>query len=100
MPDFLSEPQRWVLAAVMVVAVLGVPLMLWWERRRPSVPEDVAAMRAWRRLSTAQQAAADREAIVTGAFFEEVDAEARWRAEDAARVAVERAAEINALHHP
>ncbi|MCL8016943.1 hypothetical protein [Streptomyces sp. AS02] len=100
MPEILSEPQRWVIPAVLIVSVVGTPLYLWWEKRRPSVPAYVAEMRGWRRLSTAQQAAADREAIVTAAFFEEVDAEARQRAEEAARLAVERAAQINALTRP
>jgi hypothetical protein len=85
----------------MLAAVAGMPRQLWWQSRHPSsypgCSEHEAALesvedgtapglRVWRGLSTDQQAAADESAL---------DA-----AEDAARVAVERAAEINALHRP
>lgn len=97
----MSEPVRWVIPAIMLVAVAGIPLQLWWESRHPSSypgsPEHEAALesaeggaapslRVWRGLSTGEQAAVDEAAL--GA------------AEDAARLAVERAAEINALHRP
>jgi hypothetical protein len=97
----MSEPVRWVIPAVLLVAVAGIPLQLWWQQRHPSSypgsPEHLAALesvedgsapnlRVWRGLSTAEQAAVDEGALRT--------------AEDAARLAVERAAEINALHRP
>jgi hypothetical protein len=97
----MSEPVRWVIPVVMLVAVAGIPLQLWWQSRHPSSypgsPEHEAALksvedgsapnlRVWRGLSTDQQAAADEAALVA--------------AVDAARLAVERAAEINVLHRP
>lgn len=35
MPDF-SDVQRWVIPAILLVAVAGIPLALWWEKRHPS----------------------------------------------------------------
>lgn len=91
---------RLLIPAILVVAVLGVPAALWWERHRPSVPAHVAEMRGWSQLSTAQQAAHDDESIATRAAIEKAEREARARAEDAARLAVERRAEVNVLFHP
>lgn len=87
MPDFLSEPERWVISAVLLIAVLGVPIQLWWERRRPSsYARRGDALADWRLLSTGQQEYADEVAL--------------HAAEDAARLAVERATQINAVYHP
>lgn len=63
MPDF-SEPQRWVIPAILIVSVLGTVLAVWWERRRPSAatrrPEVLAS---WRAMSTEAQAAHDNAAL-------------------------------------
>ena len=63
MPDFLSEPQRWVIPAILLAALVGTPLALWWERRRPSSytrgREYVERMAAWRAMPTDAQAAHD-----------------------------------------
>jgi hypothetical protein len=98
----MSEPVRWVIPAVMVVAALGVFLQLWWERRRPSSypgsveheaalasVEDGTApnLSVWRGLSTDQQAAYDQAVLDA--------AEAA-----AARLAVECASKTNALYRP
>jgi hypothetical protein len=90
---------RLLVPAIVVVAVLGVPLAMWWEKHRPSVPAHVAEMAAWRRLSTQEQAAADAQAMKDAAFREH-DAEVREGAEQAARLAVERAARTNVPYHP
>jgi hypothetical protein len=99
MPAF-SDPQRWLIPAVLIVSLVGLPVVFWWERRRPSVPARVVEMRAWRGLSTQKQAAADGAALDAADAFERARAEARERAEDAARLAVERAADINVQYHP
>jgi len=93
----LANPVRWVIPAVLLLALVGLPAALWWEKRRPTVPAHVAEMRAWRRLSTGEQAAADEAALEEASV---VEAAARRDAEDAARLLVERATEVNALFHP
>lgn len=70
-----------------------------WERIRPSVPVHVAEMRAWRGMSTQEQAAADVQAMQEAAFWEH-EAVVRAGAEESARLAVQRAAEINVQYHP
>lgn len=85
---------------LLLIAVFGIPWMLRREKRRSSVPAHVEQMRAWRRLSTQEQAAADGAALDAADAFERARAEARERAEDAARLAVERATEVNALFRP
>ncbi|KFG02743.1 hypothetical protein IQ62_00225 [Streptomyces scabiei] len=87
----MSEPVRWVIPAILLLAVAGIPLSLLWEKVRPSSytrrpREGTGELASWRRLPTYEQAALDREVL---------DA-----AEDAARVAVERSAEINVLYRP
>ena len=85
---------RALIPAVLLIALVGIPLMLWWECRRPSSFTRGAALRgplaAWRSLSTAEQAAQDAAAI-------EATAEAEAHAEEAGQVAVDRAVEINTL---
>lgn len=95
MPAF-SEVQRWVIPAILLLALVGVPVALWWERRRPSVPDNVVELRAWRGLSTAEQAAVDAGAIEAAAGREA----ARRGAEESAQLAAARAAEVNALFRP
>jgi hypothetical protein len=103
MPEIINwlsaNPVRWVVPAILVVSVIGVPVAFLREKRRSSVPAHVAEMRAWRGLSTQEQAAIDAQAIKVAAFREH-DAEVRAGAEQAARLAVERAARTNALYHP
>jgi hypothetical protein len=85
---------------LLLIAVFGIPWMLRREKRRSSVPAHVKEMQAWRGLSTQEQAAADGAALDAADAFEWARAEARERAEDAARLAVERAADINVQYHP
>jgi hypothetical protein len=74
MPDF-SEPQRWVIPAILIVSVLGTVLAVWWERRRPSAysrrPEVVES---WRAMSAAQQEAHDNAALDAAEAAENVAA--------------------------
>jgi hypothetical protein len=67
MPAFLSEPERWVIPAVLVGSLLGTALMLWLERRRPTSytrnPAYWDAMTAWRSMSTEAQAAHDQAVL-------------------------------------
>lgn len=101
---FAENPVRWVVPAVFLLAVVGIPVALWWEKRRPSVPAHVAEMAAWRRLSTEEQAAVDAEALAEGLVAGGFDAAVRARAEESARLAAQlaaqRAAEINVQYHP
>jgi hypothetical protein len=78
----VAHPERWVVPAVLVAAVAGTGLALWWERVCPSSwtqgPEHRAAMEAWRARPVSEQAAVD---------------EAVLNAEEAAAVAAREAAE-------
>jgi hypothetical protein len=91
---------RVLIPAILILAVIGVPLAMWWEKHRPTVPAHVAEMRAWRRLSTQEQAAVDAEAITIRVCIDQTNKEAAARAEEAVRLAVERAARTNALFRP
>lgn len=107
------NPVRWVVPAVLLVAVLGIPVALWWERRRSSTSEYVARM--WSRRAPAPAHRGHDEAALDAAELAEtgrvrpprerlravpdvlVDAEeaARWTASRMAE-----AAQRNALFHP
>jgi hypothetical protein len=91
---------RLLIPTILIIAVIGLAIALWWEKRRPTVPAHVAQMRAWRRLSTKEQAAVDADAIATGAAIDTANKEAAARAEEAVHLALERAARTNALFHP
>lgn len=60
----MSEPVRWVIPAILIVAVIGTVLALWWERRRPSSytrrPE---VLEGWRSMSAAAQEAHDNAVL-------------------------------------
>lgn len=89
MPEFVSEPQRWVIPAVLLVALVGGLLAVWWERRRPSsYTRRVGAMAAWESMSSAAQAAHDNTVLEAAEAAEVVSA----------RMA--EAAKRNALFHP
>lgn len=65
-----ADVLRWLIVVVLLSSVLGVAAMSWWEKRHPS-------------------------------RFKPIDpAEESESGEDAARLAMERATEINALHRP
>jgi hypothetical protein len=74
MPDF-SEPERWVIPAILMVSVVGTVLAVWWERRRPSSysrrPE---VLESWRAMSAAQQEAHDNAALDAAEAAENVAA--------------------------
>jgi hypothetical protein len=97
----MSEPIRWIIPAILFVASAGALVLVWWERRHPSSypgsAEHEAALESvrngaapnltlWQSLSTEEQAAFDAEAIA--------------RAEEAARLAIERASDTNSLFRP
>jgi hypothetical protein len=84
------------LPLVLLVAAAGVPWMLRRERRRPSVPEPVREMRAWRSLSTAEQEAVDDAALD---LAEQAELDAVDDAREAAEFLAHRA-QANALFHP
>jgi hypothetical protein len=110
--SILSEPQRWAVPALLLVSAAGTPLVLWWERRRPSSYPGSAAHRealeragvtsmdAWRRRSVEEQEAADSAALDRAEVAEVAAEGAVWEAERAAQAAVERAAAVNALYRP
>lgn len=99
------------LPLMFLVAFLGIPLMLLRERRRPTSytrspgylagrEQDVADPAVWRVLPTRVQAAVDADAIADGVVADGFDAAVLARAEESARLAVQRAADINAQFHP
>ena len=95
MPEFLSEPQRWVIPAVLLIALLGVPLMLWRERHNPtSYTRRPHALAEWRALSAAEQEEVDNASLD---LAEQAALDAEYDAQEAAQLAVERATEINTL---
>jgi hypothetical protein len=99
--DFLSQPQRWVIPAVLLVSVAGVLLNLWWERRRPSSytrrMARLAELAEWRAKSTAEQEAVDEAALDAA---EQAEIDARMEASEAAADLLERRARINVQYHP
>lgn len=98
MPAFLSEPQRWVIPAILIASVLGVLVSLWWERRRPtSYTRRPDSMADWLALSVEEQEAVDNASLDRA---EQAELDARADAREAAEAFIERAAVINALHHP
>lgn len=92
----LAHPVRWVVPAVLLVSCAGIPLALRWEKHHPSIPADVAEMRAGRGLSTAEQEDVDTAALDLG---EQAELDAEADAGDVARDLVRRA-QINASYHP
>ncbi|MFD9004487.1 hypothetical protein ACFV0T_26600 [Streptomyces sp. NPDC059582] len=95
MLDFLSEPQRWAVPAVLLLALVGTPAVLWWERRHPSsytrltaMPTELAS--GWESMSTDAQRAHD-DAVLA----------AQEAAEAAAgRAALLKAVKTNSLFRP
>ncbi|MFE9812376.1 hypothetical protein [Streptomyces sp. NPDC005548] len=95
----------WLVLALLVFALVGTAVSLWWERRHPSSYTEGREYRAglwvpslpqWRRMSTAEQAAYDAGVM-----------DATADAQEAARVAVDAllerdvaAVKRNALFHP
>ncbi|WP_399559556.1 hypothetical protein OIA45_48955 (plasmid) [Streptomyces chartreusis] len=95
MPEFVSEPQRWVIPAVLIVSVLGTAWALWRERRNPtSYTRRPDALAEWRAMSAAEQEAADTASLD---LAEQAVLDAEYDAQEAAQLAVERATEINTL---
>lgn len=78
MSEFLSEPQRWVLPAVLVVAVVGTPVALLWERWRPSsATRRPEVLEEWRSLSVAAQEAHDNAVLDAAEAAERAAAQTR-----------------------
>lgn len=98
MSEFLSEPQRWALPAVLVVALVGTPVALWWERQRPSSytrrPE---VLEEWRSLSVAAQQAYDNAVLDANEAAEDA---VRRAVDTQMQRAVEDAARRNVPYHP
>jgi hypothetical protein len=54
----LANPVRWLVPATFLACVIGIPLMLWWERRRPSAySRRSGVLGSWRAASATVQAA-------------------------------------------
>lgn len=114
MPDFLSEPQRWVIPAVLLVSVAAVLWTLWRERSKaPSSTRRPNGLAWWRAMSLRQQAEYDNaeldaaELAETGRVRRRYEwaeySDVRVGAEDSARDTAARMAEAaqrNALFHP
>ncbi|MEU5323038.1 hypothetical protein AB0G67_40740 [Streptomyces sp. NPDC021056] len=101
MLEMLSQPQRWVIPAVLLIALLGIPWMLRRERRRPSsYTRRAGSVQAWLALPSAKQAATDRRTLARSARAEAGDTETSERLEAAGRAAVEAASRTNSLYHP
>ncbi|MFG2276755.1 hypothetical protein ACGFNY_44230 [Streptomyces chartreusis] len=98
MPDFLSEPQRWAIPAVLIVSVAGVVVNLWWERRRPtSYTRRPDFLAEWRSMSAAEQEEVDNASLD---LAEQAEIDARQDAVEAAEHLLERRAVVNAQFHP
>ncbi|RIH58288.1 hypothetical protein D3C59_34320 [Streptomyces sp. SHP22-7] len=65
MPEIVSEPQRWVIPAILLVSIVGTALDVWREKRRPTSYKRrwEAEMAEWRSKSTSAQAAHDDAAL-------------------------------------
>lgn len=65
MPEIVSEPQRWVIPAILLVSIVGTALDVWREKRRPTSYKRrwEAEMAEWRSMSTSAQAAHDDAAL-------------------------------------
>ncbi|MFJ8657416.1 hypothetical protein ACIRNU_34400 [Streptomyces rochei] len=65
MPEIVSEPQRWVIPAILLVSVVGTALEVRREKRRPTSYKRrwEAAMAEWRAMPTEAQAAHDNAAL-------------------------------------
>jgi hypothetical protein len=103
MPEFLSEPVRWVIPAVLVVSVAGVVVSLWWEKRRPSsfTRRRPDALAAWHSLPAGAQEAVDKAVLDAAEAAEAAAKAAVARAVDAQmEAAIQEAAKRNALFHP
>lgn len=76
-----DNPVRWLVPATLVVCVVGIPLMLWWERRRPAKPvRRPYVAEAWRGLPAVVQDAhgrAVRNAVAAAALRIVRDEDAR-----------------------
>jgi len=106
--SILSEPQRWAVPAVLLVSAVGTPLVLWWERRRPSSYPGSAAhrealeragvtsMAGWRARSVEEQEAADDAALD---LAEQADLDAQADAREAAEFLAHHV-RVNAEFHP
>jgi predicted membrane-bound mannosyltransferase len=55
-----AEPVRWLVPLTLLAAVVGIPVMLWWERRHPPAARP---LEAWRALPTEVQAAHDQAVV-------------------------------------
>ncbi|MFD9443447.1 hypothetical protein [Streptomyces sp. NPDC060001] len=115
MPE-ITEPERWVIPGIVIAACIGAVVQLCWERWKPTSYPGSRAHRAalreasagrwdkqmawWGDQSTEVQARHDADAIDAQAALEEGEAAAVRHAEEAARVAVLRASDINTLTHP
>lgn len=93
-------------AFLLLLAVVGIPASLWWERRHPSSypaqqsaleKAGVDSMAGWLALPAEGQEAADTAALDEA---EQARLDAEDDAREAARVAVQRAVDINTLTHP
>jgi hypothetical protein len=107
MPDSVSDWFTSLVASfLLLLAVIGIPVALWWERRHPTSytgqeealgAAGVDSMAGWLALSAAEQEAVDTASLDRA---EQAELDARADAREAAEAFVERAAVINALHHP
>lgn len=97
--DWLAaNPVRWAIPSVFLVALIGTPLMLWWERRNPTSYTRGGDLAWWGLLSAEEQEDVDT-ASLDEAEQAEIDARAD-AAEAADQLAVELAARNNVLNHP
>lgn len=107
MLEILSQPQRWVIPAVLLVSAVGAVLAVWWDKRHPTS----YTRRQGTPVGTVRQ---DQAALDAGELAEQgrvrgLGAWRRWEpdavadASEAAQIAAARMAEAakrNALFHP
>jgi len=87
----------WLLVAVLGVSAVGGVLAVWWERRSPSSFTRGGDLAWWGLLPAEEQEAYDTTVLDRA---EQADLDAEFDAREAAQLAVERAAQRNALFHP
>jgi hypothetical protein len=85
------------LPLVFLIAAAGIPLMLWWEKRRlTSYTRQPHVLADWHAMSSAEQEAVDTASLD---MAEQAALDAEADAQEAAQQVVERS-RVNALFHP
>lgn len=91
-----THPIAWAALAVLLLALVGSRVALWWEQRHPTSYTENNDLAWWGLLSADEQEDIDNAALERGA---QADIDARQAAAEAAEFAAHRA-QFNTLYHP